>query len=202
MNACAYANSRPVTASDPEGKTLADDFTGLGYGNTTSYQKWGYRDSRGHTTQKYRNKLSKLNRSYSRYYNSSYYKKLQADSNEAARKAAQAEMRKKDGIWGNIKKGNWGEAWGQTKSGPKEAFTTWDGWKNKVLPATAFGACLIVSAGMCTAGGVLVVGTTFVGDGVTTGSGTMRRLARVWPGPSRAGLWQGDSPEVGEGRLL
>ncbi|MEV8129423.1 RHS repeat-associated core domain-containing protein [Streptomyces sp. NPDC085944] len=115
MNAYTYANSRPVTASDPDGKMLADDFTGLGFGNTQSmkhaYQKWGYRDTRGHTTQKYRNKLSKLNRSYSRYYNSSYYKKLQDDVDEAARKAEQAEKHKKDGIFENIMKGDFRAAW-------------------------------------------------------------------------------------------
>ncbi|MFB7657857.1 MULTISPECIES: RHS repeat domain-containing protein [unclassified Streptomyces] len=114
MNAYAYANSRPITASDPDGKMIYDDFTGLGYGNTKSmrhaYEKWGYRDSSGRTTQKYRNKLASLNKSYSTYYKSSYYKRLmreaaraEAAAQAAARKkAAEAARRKQEGIRGSI----------------------------------------------------------------------------------------------------
>ncbi|WP_206432804.1 hypothetical protein, partial [Streptomyces sp. ADI93-02] len=83
---------------------------------------------------------------------------------------ADAERRKKNGILGNIMEGNINNAWDQTKSGLHDTFGTWDGWKNRVLPAVGFGACLIVSAGLCTVAGVAIVGATFVGDVLTTGS--------------------------------
>ncbi|MEU3735434.1 RHS repeat-associated core domain-containing protein, partial [Streptomyces sp. NPDC033538] len=181
MNAYAYANSRPVTASDPDGKMIYDDFTGLGYGNTTAmkhaYQKWGYRDSKGHTTKKYRSKLAALNKSYNTYYKSSYYKKLmresaqanaraaarakaQADARakaqaEARRKAAEAERRKKDSIWGKISSGL-----GKVKNN----VTSVDWWKHKGIDmavgftATAGTAACIASV-VC-GGGLFIVGAS------------------------------------------
>ncbi len=68
------------------------------------------------------------------------------------------EPKKDDGFWGKVK--NW----------TGETFGTWDGWKTRVLPGAAFAACLVATAGLCTAAGVVVVGATFVGDRVTTGS--------------------------------
>ncbi|RVU15111.1 RHS repeat protein [Streptomyces antnestii] len=178
MNAYAYANNRPITASDPDGRQYYDEFTGMGYGNTTAqkhaYQKWGYRDSNGRTTKKYRTRLATYTRHMNSYYNSSYYKKqLREDrkaNDRAAQLKAQAERRKKDGIFGNIRKGNFGAAWSQSKSGLHDTFGTWEGWKNRVIPAIGFGACLVVSVGLCTGIGVLGVAATFVGDGLTTGS--------------------------------
>ncbi|MGW7280165.1 RHS repeat domain-containing protein [Streptomyces sp. NPDC054844] len=185
MNAYAYANSRPVTASDPDGRMIYDDFTGLGYGNTTAmkhaYQKWGYRDSKGNTTQKYRNKLAALNKSYSTYYKSSYYKKLmreaaQANAKaaarakaqaEARRKAAEAERRKKDGIWGNIKKGNWGAAWdnsgGKAVSAVSDHFS--DHWRDYTNAGIVVGGFLAGAA----CGATIVCG---VAVGLTVGAST------------------------------
>jgi RHS repeat-associated protein len=78
MNAYAYANNRPVTASDPDGLMIYDDLTGLGYGNTkvmkNAYKKWGYLDSKGKTTKKYKKRLAAYNKSWNSYYASSYYK--------------------------------------------------------------------------------------------------------------------------------
>ncbi|WP_306316683.1 MULTISPECIES: RHS repeat-associated core domain-containing protein [unclassified Streptomyces] len=99
MNAYAYANSRPVTASDPDGRMFYDDFTGLGFGNTTAqkhaYQKWGYRDSHGRTTKKYKRKLAYDNKRYAAYRRTSYYKKTmrnawRAEARAAAERKAQA----------------------------------------------------------------------------------------------------------------
>lgn len=173
MNAYAYANSRPVTASDPDGRMLADDFTGLGFGNTTAmkhaYQKWGYRDSKGHTTKKYKKKLAKLRTSYNTYYKSSYYKKLMRESAqanakaaarakaqaEARRKAAEAERRKKASIWDKISN-KWDEV--------KENTTSLDWWKHKGvdigvgIAATAGTAACIASV-VC-GGGVFLVGAS------------------------------------------
>lgn len=120
MNAYAYANSRPVTASDPDGRMIYDDLTGKGYGNAqvmkSAYKSYGYIDGRGRTTKKYKEKLASAHRSYNAYVKSSYYKNglreaAQANARaaaqaEARKKAAEAERRKRDGVWGNIVKGN------------------------------------------------------------------------------------------------
>ncbi|MEV5644550.1 hypothetical protein AB0L67_31135 [Streptomyces flaveolus] len=99
---------------------IYDDFTGLGYGNTTAmkhtYQKWGYRDNKGKTIKKYKKRLSVLNKSYNAYYKSSYYKKqLSAPAKKPSWAKSQVdarkkdvERRKKDGIFGNLVNGNWG----------------------------------------------------------------------------------------------
>ncbi|MFD7778816.1 RHS repeat-associated core domain-containing protein [Streptomyces sp. NPDC059753] len=129
MNAYAYANNRPITASDPDGRQYYDEFTGMGYGNTTAqkhaYQKWGYRDSSGRTTKKYRTRLASYTKRMNSYYNSSYYKKQQKEAREAnhrayiarvkaqaeaRRKAAEAARRKKEDIRASTEKGNQGDA--------------------------------------------------------------------------------------------
>ncbi|WP_249125993.1 RHS repeat-associated core domain-containing protein [Streptomyces sp. A2-16] len=122
MNAYAYANNRPITASDPDGQMIYDDFTGQGYGNAkvmkNYYKANGYIDSKGRTTKKYKKRLTAYNKSWSNYYASSYYKnqlKEAAQANariaarlkaqaEARRKAQEAERRKK-GILASIKSG-------------------------------------------------------------------------------------------------
>ncbi|WP_405535280.1 RHS repeat domain-containing protein [Streptomyces canus] len=122
MNAYAYANNRPITAADPDGQMIYDDFTGQGYGNANVmknyYKANGYIDSKGRTTKKYRKRLTAYNKSWSNYYASSYYKtqlKEAAQANariaarlkaqaEARRKAQEAERRKK-GILASVKSG-------------------------------------------------------------------------------------------------
>ncbi|MGA5278598.1 hypothetical protein ACPC39_33515 [Streptomyces cellulosae] len=101
MNAYAYANSRPVTASDPDGRMIYDEVTGKGYGNAkvmkNAYKSYGYINSQGDTTKKYKEKLVALHKSYNAYKRTSYYKRemrYAANSNAAA-DAAQAEIRKK-----------------------------------------------------------------------------------------------------------
>jgi RHS repeat-associated protein len=182
MNAYAYANSRPVTASDPDGKMIYDDFTGLGYGNTKSmkhaYQKWGYRDSRGHTTKKYRTKLRALNKSYSTYYRSSYYKNqlreaAQANAKaaarakaqaEARRKAAEAERRKKDGIFGSLKKGlNW--AGSTVKNAANDAKEWAKDHKTTIAGVAAGVGCGIAIASVAGVGLCGVIAGTALGVG-------------------------------------
>ncbi|MGQ4397799.1 RHS repeat domain-containing protein [Streptomyces violaceoruber] len=176
MNAYAYANSRPVTASDPDGQMLYDDFTGLGYGNTTAmkhaYQKWGYRDSKGHTTKKYKKKLAKLRTTYNTYYKSNYYKKEMRESAqanakaaarakaqaEARRKAAEVEKRKKNGIFGSIMKGNFKDAWENTKDKVTDKHWLID---KGVGIVAASGTALCIVLAPCTVG-VFVVGAAAV----------------------------------------
>ncbi|MGW6294635.1 hypothetical protein [Streptomyces sp. NPDC055058] len=86
-----------------------------------------------------------------------------------AKKRADAERRKKDGIFGNIMKGNWGTAWNQSKSGLHDTFGTWDGWKNRVIPAVGFGACVVVSVGACIGVEAAAATAVLIGDRATTG---------------------------------
>ncbi|MFB7917372.1 RHS repeat domain-containing protein [Streptomyces sp. NPDC056061] len=194
MNAYSYAHNSPVTKSDPDGMRplgptdggqAADDRWAADRGMSAGYVykngKWVWKQT-PLKDKSSRKKYAAYRANPSHYLIDDGYARKRASQAAASRKkvdaqlAAQAkkkadqERRKKDGIWGNIKKGNWGAAWSQTKSGLKDTFGTWDGWKNRVLPAVGFGACLVVSAGACTVLGVGIVGATFLGDGLTTGS--------------------------------
>ncbi|WP_171117736.1 MULTISPECIES: RHS repeat-associated core domain-containing protein [unclassified Streptomyces] len=186
MNAYAYANSRPVTASDPDGLMIYDDFTGQGYGNSkvmkNAYKSYGYLDSKGRTTKKYKQKLAADNARWRAYYSSSAYqwavqqtdayyraKAAQAKAQAAARaKAAEAERRKKDGIFGSLKRGL-SEKWDNFK----EDVTSADWWKHKgvdmavKLAATAGTAACIASAvcgvGLFTVGAAAVFAAGLAG---------------------------------------
>ncbi|MFJ3934348.1 RHS repeat-associated core domain-containing protein [Streptomyces sp. NPDC090029] len=87
----------------------------------------------------------------------------------AAAEARQKQNKQKEGFW----KGVW--------EGTKETFGTWDGWKNRVLPAVGFGACLVVSAGACIVVGVVSATVTYGVDWARTGNfdggGYVRTLA-------------------------
>lgn len=102
MNAYTYANSRPVTASDPDGKMIYDEFTGKGYGNAkvmkNAYKSYGYINSQGDVTKKYKDRLAALHVSYNAYKRTSYYKqeKRYAANVNAAVVKVQADIRKKD----------------------------------------------------------------------------------------------------------
>ncbi len=188
MNAYAYANNRPITASDPDGRMIYDDFTGLGYGNAkvmkNSYKKRGYLDSRGRPTKKYRKAVAAYDKRWNSYYNSSYYKKEmqwaeQANARaaaerkaqaEARRKAQEAERRKKDGILGSIGKGlsnAWDNTGGKAVSGIADAagavgdhFS--DHWRdylaNGVLVAGAVGGLACLASVVCGVGGAIAIG--------------------------------------------
>ncbi|MGA5437419.1 RHS repeat domain-containing protein [Streptomyces cellulosae] len=172
MNAYAYANNRPVTASDPDGRMIYDELTGKGYGNAkvmkSAYKSYGYIDGQGHTTKKYKNKLAALHKSYNAYVQSSYYKSemwaasqanaraaaaLEKAQAEARKKEAEAE-RKKNGIFGSIMKGNFKDAWENAKDTVTDRH-----WQiDKVIGiAAAAGTGLCIALVACTAG-VFVVG--------------------------------------------
>ncbi|MFE4674253.1 RHS repeat domain-containing protein [Streptomyces sp. NPDC056723] len=191
MNAYAYANNRPITASDPDGQQYYDDFTGMGYGNTTAqkhaYQKWGYRDSSGRTTKKYKQKLNRMNQQYNQYRASSYASRSAAQASarakaqaDARRKAAEAEKRKQDGIWGSIKKGNWGAAWDNAADG---IANHWDDIKY-YSTLVGFGVCIVASVGTCIVVGAGIAVAKFSGDWAATGSADYGALAKdlAWVG--------------------
>ncbi|MGW9373793.1 RHS repeat domain-containing protein [Streptomyces xanthophaeus] len=134
MNAYSYAHNNPVTRSDPDG--LRPD--GPVGGNSNNDERWaqergmqaGYTYKSGtwvwHQTPR---KDPESQRRYAAYRNNPaeyrvyHYNaqevaatKARAEKNAQAAKRAkiekeQAEQRKKDGIWGNIRKGNIGAAW-------------------------------------------------------------------------------------------
>uniref|UniRef100_UPI001BE48AE6 hypothetical protein n=1 Tax=Streptomyces polyasparticus TaxID=2767826 RepID=UPI001BE48AE6 len=49
-------------------------------------------------------------------------------------------------------------------------FGTWDGWKNRVLPAAGFATCVVASVGVCAAAGAGIATAKFVGDGMLEGN--------------------------------
>lgn len=199
LNAYSYAHNAPVTNSDPDGLIPLGP---TGEGTTADY-KWakdrgmnaGYVFKNGKWVwqqtplkdKSSRKKYAAYKANPTHYMIDDGYARKRAAKATAQRtaylkaqanKRAEAARRKKDGIWGNIKNGNWGAAWNQTKSGLHDTFGTWDGWKNRVLPAVGFGGCLVLSAGWCTVLGAGIVGATLVGDGVTTGSWNYARAGK------------------------
>jgi len=177
MNAYAYANSRPVTASDPNGLMIYDEFTGKGYGNAkvmkNAYKIYGYLDSQGRTTKKYKKKLAADHARWNAYYKSNsyqwvvrqtdayYHAKAQAEAQEVARARAQAEAerREKDSIFGSLKKGI-GEKWNSFKGN----VTSGDWWKHKgvdfaVTSLAVMGTTACIASVVC-GGGLFIVGAS------------------------------------------
>ncbi|MEU3657941.1 RHS repeat-associated core domain-containing protein [Streptomyces sp. NPDC032161] len=68
--------------------------------------------------------------------------------------------------------------WQKFKDGMKDTFTTWDGWKNRVLPAAGFVTCVLASAGVCGITGAAVAIGIYAGDGITTGKLDNASLAK------------------------
>ncbi|MFE0173687.1 RHS repeat domain-containing protein [Streptomyces sp. NPDC059002] len=198
MNAYSYAHNSPLTKSDPDGLRplgptdhgpQGDAAWGADRGMYAGYHyrngKWVWKQTpRKGKVFRQRYRAYRANPSHyliddgharararqSAVNRAQWQAQARAKARAEAERRAQAERRKKDGIFGNIRNGNFGAAWSQTKSGLHDTFGTWDGWKNRVLPAAGFVTCAAVSAGLCTGVGVGVVAATLVGDGVTTGS--------------------------------
>ncbi|WP_158812277.1 RHS repeat domain-containing protein [Streptomyces fulvoviolaceus] len=72
----------------------------------------------------------------------------------------------------------WSKSWSWTK----QTFGTWDGWKNRVLPAVSFGACIVASAGLCVGIGVGIAAISYGGDWYRTGEfdGTGFAKSLLW----------------------
>ncbi|MEU8294591.1 RHS repeat-associated core domain-containing protein [Streptomyces pseudogriseolus] len=169
MNAYAYANSRPVTASDPDGRMIYDDLTGMGYGNAkvmkSAYKKYGYLDSHGRTTKKYKKKLSSERVRWSAYYSSSSYQwlKKKTDSYYASKKKADSPKKErgkednrstKDKIWGWVKKGV-NEAHDFMQENSKEL-----GWAGVALGVVAIASPVGWVAAGATVAGLALAGAT------------------------------------------
>ncbi|WJV45584.1 RHS repeat-associated core domain-containing protein [Streptomyces flavofungini] len=216
LNAYSYAHNSPLTKSDPDGLRplgptdhgpAGDAWWAADRGMYAGYKykgngKWVWKQTprKGKIfRQRYRAYRANpshylIDDSHARARQSAINRakwQAQARAAEAARKRAEAQRRKKDGILGNIKEGNFGTAWKQTKSGLNDTFGTWDGWKNRVLPAADFTTCLMVSAGTCTLVGLAGASITYGGDWAITGKfdggGYARTLAWTVGGGAVAG---------------
>ncbi|GAA3900773.1 RHS repeat-associated core domain-containing protein [Streptomyces lannensis] len=184
MNAYSYAHNSPLTKSDPDGlrpdgpaggatyndDRWADD-RGMTAGYTKKNGKWVWKQ-----TPKKDKESQKRYRAYRA--NPSTYKvyhynakavaaaKAQAQAKKAAderkrkdaderKRKAEAEQRKKDGIWGNVMKGNFDAAW-------DNSLGSRDWWNHKgvdigitLLAAIGTGACI---ATVVCGGGLFLVG--------------------------------------------
>ncbi|WP_432058665.1 RHS repeat-associated core domain-containing protein [Streptomyces sp. bgisy022] len=196
-NAYAYGNNNPATFADPTGEAYEECVSGqynCTYGRSTgdvnkvtfgkNYKKEtkarGGTISPNYTIQQntnYRHVYTK-GKGVTRPTTTQRSRSAQIEKqkrHDQERKAAEDRRKRNEALRKQAEKqdnknkqdeGFWSKLGRETK----KTFGTWDGWKNRVLPGAAFAACLVVSAGLCTVAGVAVVGATFVGDGLTTGS--------------------------------
>ncbi|WP_435209914.1 RHS repeat domain-containing protein [Streptomyces sp. bgisy034] len=74
-----------------------------------------------------------------------------------------------NGFWSKLGRGDFKGAASSAGNWLKDTFTTWDGWKNGVLPALAFGACVVLSVGGCVIVGAAAATAILIGDKATTG---------------------------------
>ncbi|MCX5345765.1 RHS repeat domain-containing protein [Streptomyces atratus] len=181
MNAYSYAHNNPLTKSDPDGlrpdgpaggASYNDDAwardRGMNAGYTQKGSKWVWRQ-----TPKKDPESQFLYAAYrqntSGYLINDYYAKqrsikaaqYRAQAAERAKKRMDAERRKKDGIWGNIKKGEFGAAWDNSLGNA-------DWLKHKgvdmgITTIAALGTAFCIASVVCGAGVFLVgAGALFV----------------------------------------
>ncbi|MFJ5092164.1 RHS repeat domain-containing protein [Streptomyces sp. NPDC088674] len=177
MNAYSYAHNNPITQADPDGlrpdgpaggATYNDDRWAADRGMTAGYTKkngkwvWNQTPMKDKASQK----------KYAAYKASpSTYKVFHYDAKKAAAAKAQAkkraekrkaeekrkadvERRKKNGIFGSIMKGNWNDAWENTKNvAPHLAVNVGVGF----LATTGTAVCI---ASVVCGGGLFVVGAS------------------------------------------
>ncbi|WEH30587.1 RHS repeat-associated core domain-containing protein [Streptomyces sp. AM 3-1-1] len=177
MNAYSYAHNNPITQADPDGlrpdgpaggATYNDDRWAADRGMTAGYTKkngkwvWNQTPKKDKASQK----------KYAAYKASpSTYKVFHYDAKKAAAAKAQAkkraekrkaeekrkadvERRKKNGIFGSIMKGNWNDAWENTKNvAPHLAVNVGVGF----LATTGTAVCI---ASVVCGGGLFVVGAS------------------------------------------
>ncbi|MFF8440831.1 RHS repeat-associated core domain-containing protein [Streptomyces californicus] len=175
MNAYSYAHNSPLTKSDPTG--LRPD--GPVGGNSYNDERWandrgmtaGYTKKSGKWVWKQTPKKdADSQKKYKNYQaNPAHYmiddkhaRKYAADVNAQAKKAeiarakaAAAEQRKKDGIWGNIKKGQFRAAWDNSAGSA-------DWWKHRGVDiaigmVASAGTALCIASVVC-GGGLFMVG--------------------------------------------
>ncbi|MFS0692852.1 RHS repeat-associated core domain-containing protein [Streptomyces nitrosporeus] len=179
MNAYSYAHNNPLTKSDPTGlrpdgpvggNSMNDERWASDRGMTASYTKksgkWVWKQTpkkdpvsrKRYTAYRANPAHYMIDDKHARTYAANV--KAQAKKAEAERnRRAAAEQRKKDGIWGSIKKGNWGAAWDNTLDAFANPQDHWRGW----LEVGAFVVC-VASLGGCVIASAVVVGAKYAAD--------------------------------------
>ncbi|MFF0290204.1 RHS repeat domain-containing protein [Streptomyces sp. NPDC005262] len=181
MNAYSYAHNNPVTKSDPDGLRplgptdggqAADDRwaadRGMSAGYTYKNGKWVWKQT-PKKDKSSRQKYAAYQANPAHYMIDDGHAQARAKQQAAARaqaiKAAKAkadaERRKKDGIWGSIKKGNFGAAWDNAKqSAPAQwivehraDIATWAGY-------ASIGVCLFTAGVGCAVVGGIALGAS------------------------------------------
>ncbi|WP_079185581.1 RHS repeat-associated core domain-containing protein [Streptomyces sp. NBRC 110465] len=183
LNGYSYANNSPVTFSDPDGlrplgptgegidrdNQWAKD-RGMDAGYTYDNGKWNWKQTprKDPVSQK---KYASYQANPTTYLISDGAAQQRATQQRAARQKAldeakakaEREQRKKDGVWGSLMKGNFSNAWDNTKDNVGNAwgsirdsgFGQWvgDHWRG-LAQIGAFAVCVAASAGLCFAAGV------------------------------------------------
>lgn len=80
LSCYVYGGANPLAFSDPDGRRVYDDVTGLGFGSEQGRKDWyqdqGYADKKGRTTEKYHQLKANQDASWTLYYQSDFYHKL------------------------------------------------------------------------------------------------------------------------------
>ncbi|ROQ72560.1 RHS repeat-associated protein [Streptomyces sp. CEV 2-1] len=192
MNAYSYAHNSPLTRSDPDGlrpdglrpdgpaggATYNDDRwaedRGMNAGYTYKSGKWVW-----HQTPKSwfspRYQAYRANPSgYKVYhYNAKAANAAKVKAQAAAKARADAERRKKDGIWGNIKKGNFHAAWDNSLGN--------SGWRNHKFVDIAITAVAAIGTAACIASVVCGGGLFTAGVGAVFVAGLGAHMAVSTP---------------------
>ncbi|MBC9718863.1 RHS repeat-associated core domain-containing protein [Streptomyces sp. TRM66268-LWL] len=197
MHGYTYGNNNPLIHSDPDGmffgkiikwaKKMAAKIRSQrsGWGGFFN----GIRNvvkSVVSTARKYVSYVSRNSSYFTRYsgpnrssarpvygpFTSDYARDLAQARADAAAQKARDEQRQRDN---QIKQNTQQHEQPKKKSGGfggwlKDTFGTWDGWKNRVLPAAGFATCVVASAGVCAAAGAGIALGTFTVEGRRTGS--------------------------------
>ncbi|MFH8612489.1 RHS repeat-associated core domain-containing protein [Streptomyces sp. NPDC018029] len=225
MHGYTYGNNNPVIHADPDGKFFGSFVKKLkktinkmaktAIRAVKRYTKWY---GRLKPYQKQQVRIANASRGISnKFYDGIDRARTKAKADAAARetqKRQDAERRRKDSLWGNIKKGEFGEAW--NKTGGKAVTHVKEHWRG-YAQGGAFVVCVVGTAGYCTVAGAALLAADNIADGVNgefskrkfvtqtlwlgAGAGAGRMLAGSWRGsaftrgPSgpRAPLWRGST---------
>ncbi|WKV76280.1 RHS repeat-associated core domain-containing protein [Streptomyces sp. PCS3-D2] len=176
-NGYQYGNNSPLTEWDPTGEALPECQSGM-YKCTNGSNPYDY----GHN---YEKEVAIAGGTLDRAYvdrKNSYNRACRYDSackttrSYYTPKKVEKKPAKKT-LWDSLKSGA-----NATWSWTKDTFGTWEGWKNRVLPTLAFGACLVATVGGCMVAGAAVAFATFGGDYMVTGEAN-------WSGLGKSLLW-------------
>ncbi|ATL32942.1 hypothetical protein KY5_7924c [Streptomyces formicae] len=213
MNAYSYAHNSPLTKSDPDGLRpmgptdhgpSGDAAWGADRGMYAGYH---YRNGRWVWKQTPR-KGKVFRQRYTAYRsNPSHYliddryaaerarasyiarAKAQAKARAEAKRKAEAERRKKDGIFGNIRKGNFGAAWDNATDKMDNTVGSVDWWKHKGVDI-GVGAVATIGTSVCIATVACGAGLFVVGAGAVYVTGLGAHMAVASDEERRQGAGQ------------